>query len=159
MKIYPLTQKLERLALIRGEDKCLASIREQTLASLQAQKGIELAEATQRLDSWLATVPQPIPGMLVLWSEAELDTLTAWIDRELARLEDLIDGGRFGVEFTAAPVVCRPRPGLVPPQVEPQGNCIHYYGRIEFGLKLCCVPNPDGPGLFAVDCPYKETIE
>ena len=157
MKIYPLTQKLERLALIRGDDKCLASIRKQTLANLQAQKGIELAEATQRLDRWLANVPQPIPGMLVLWSEAELDTLTAWIDRELARLDDLLDGGRFGVEFTAAPVVCRPRPGLVPPQVEPQGNCIHYYGRTEYGIKLCCVPNPDGPGLFAVDCPYKET--
>lgn len=157
MKILPLTDKLRQLATIRGEDKCLASLRKQTLASLQAQKRIGLAEASQRLDAWLAQVPEPVPGMLVLWTEAELDQLATWLDRELTRLEDLLAGGRFGVKFTASPLVCRPRPGVVPAYLEPTGNCIHYYGRYEYGIKLCCVPNPDGPGLFAVDCPHKET--
>lgn len=140
MRIYPLTQKLERLALIRGKDNCLASIRKQTLANLQAQRGIGLAEAIQRLDSWLATVPQPIPGMLVLWSEAELDDLTAWIDRELARLENLLEGGRFGVEFTAAPVVCRPRPGLVPPRLNPRATASTTTGALSLASSCAVLP-------------------
>jgi len=149
--------KLARLADIRGKDKCLESIRKQTLASLQAQECIEFVEANQRLNQCLAHVPDRMVAMLSLWTEAERDRLSSWLDSELERLETALAYIQVSVGFDGDPLVCRPRPGVVSPQVEPRGDCIHYHGRHENGVRLCCVPNPDGPGLFDVDCPYKET--